>query len=298
MRKYWILVILLACFRGQAQELFVSTEPASNPPAGSMGVTLTSKLFQMNHDGLFEGYRISPGIMIGINKRLMIHIEGYGSNIFQHNFRVEGGSIYGKYRFFSKDAVHKHFRVAAFAKLALVKNPEVLETTHKHLIPDGNGGFIVHDLLVFSESDDLDLEGNTSGMTAGFVATKLINKLAASISFGYSKRINNIDYKSPSYQAKNALTYTASTGYLLFPGQLINYQQLNCNIYLEVLGSSLTDKHLYFIDMAPAVQFIIHSIARIDFCYQSQIAGNTNRLCNNLFLLRMEYNLLSVFGKK
>jgi hypothetical protein len=294
MRKLLIILLLLQTLNATTQELFVSTEPASNMATGSIGLRFTSRLFQMNHDGIFEEYRIAPELMVGVNKKFMIHIAGYGSNMFQRNFRIEGGSIYGKYRFFSVDDVHTHFRMAVYGKVAIVKNPEVLESIHKHEIPDGNGGYVIHDLLVFSQSDDIDLEGNTSGMNAGIIATKLINKFAASGSLGYGERFNNIGFKSPAYQPKNEITYSVSAGYLLFPRQNTSYRQLNCNVYLELLGSSFMDKKLYYTDLAPAVQFIINSIARIDVSYRSQLAGTVPRVCNNSFLLRLEYNLLNV----
>ena len=296
MRKY-LIILLLFSSNCPAQELFVASEPASNMAKGSVGFRITSRLFQMNHDRNFEDYRISPEIRLGISKKVMLHLAAYGANMFQRSFRMEGGSLYGKYRFLSKDEVHTHFRMAAYGKIAFVNNPEFLTSIHKHQIPDGNGGFVVHDLLVISESDDLDLDGNTSGMNVGLVATKLINKFATSISVGFGQRFNNLHVKSPSFQAKNEINYSASAGYLLFPRQYASYHQLNCNIYLEVLGSSLTDKKGYYLDVAPAVQFIINSIARIDLGYQNQLSGNTARLSNNMFVLRMEYNLLNLFGK-
>ena len=67
---------------------------------------------------------------------------------------------------------------------------------------------------------------------------------------------------------------------------------------MEFLGQSFTDKRQYYLDVAPAVQFIFNSISRLDFSYRTQLAGNINRLGNSNFMIRLEYNLLNVFGNK
>lgn len=289
----------MLCFQQSfAQELYVATEPASNMATGSIGFRLNSKLFQMNHSNKFTGYRIEPEVMVGLSKRTMMHIAAYGSNMFQKNFRAEGASLYGKYRFFSQDEVHEHFRMAAYAKVSLIKNPEVLITNAKHLYPDGNGGYVQHDEELHVQSNEIDIDGNNSGITTGIVATKLINKLALSASLGYAHRLNNIGYKTEVFQLLNAITYTASAGYLLFPKEYTSYKQTNMNLYFEMLGQSFTDKKQSYLDVAPAVQFIFNSIARVDIGYRTQLLGNINRLSNNYIMMRLEYNLLNVFGKK
>ena len=290
-----IILLVILCPALKAQELFVSTEPASNMSKGSVGLRLGSSLYQMEHDQKFESLRIAPEIMFGVNKNMMFHISAYASNMFQTKFRVEGASLYGKYRFYSNDDVHEHFRMAAYTRLAIVKNPQVLETHHQHLLPDGNGGFVAHDELIFSESNDIDLDGNSSGIAAGLVFTKLKNRVALSGSAGYTKRINNIDFDSKPYQPKAEINFTASGGYLLFPREYTSYKQVNCNIYLEILGGAFTSKSLYFIDVAPAVQFLFNSIFRVDLSYRSQLAGKISRLSNKSFFLRLEYNLLNLF---
>lgn len=295
MKLLLILLVLINSSRLKAQELFVSTEPASNMSKGSIGLRLNSKVFKMNHDGRFETFRLGPEIMVGISKKVMLHIAGYWSDVFQNNFKLEGGSIYGKYRFYSEDGVHEHFRLACYAKVAVIKNPQVLVTHHQHLLPDGNGGVIAHDEIVFNESNDIDLDGNNSGFAGGLVATKLTNKLALSASSGYAHRLNNIGYASPAYQVKDEINYTASAGYLLFPKEYTSYKQVNCNLYVELIGLSFLKNRQYLVDIAPAIQLLFNSISRVDFSYRSQIAGNTSRLCNNSFFIRLEYNLLSIF---
>lgn len=295
MKKFLLIFFVCSAFCTNAQELYVSTEPASNMPSGSIGFRLTSKLYKMEHDGKFNGYRIEPEIMFGLNKNTMIHIAGYASDMFQKKLKIEGAGIYGKYRFFSQDEVHEHFRLAAFAKLAISNNPPVHEINEAHSFPDGNGGFITHEIITYHQSNDLDLEGNNSGLATGIVATKLKNKLAVSASLGYAYRMNNISHKVPAYQPLHAFNYTASAGLLLLPREYTSYKQTNVNLYVEMLGSSFIDKKQYYADVAPAIQFIFNSIGRLDLSYRTQIAGNTKRLSSNYFMMRLEYNLLNVF---
>lgn len=249
----------------------------------------------MNHSGKYDGYRIDPEIMVGVSKKMMIHINAYGSDMFQKSFRLEGASLYGKYRFFSQDDVHEHFRLAAFGKISVIKNPQYLITTEHHLLPDGMGGYVQHEQEVHLRSNDIDLDGNNSGIATGIVATQLKNKLALSASLGYIYRMNNIDYKTEIFQPLHAITYTTSAGLLLFPKEYTSYKQTNMNLYMEILGQSFIDKKQYYVDVAPAVQFIFNSIARLDVGYRIKLAGNVERLSKSYFMLRLEYNLLNVF---
>lgn len=297
-KKYLIIVFILIGHYAIAQELYVSTEPASNMATGSMGLRLNSKLFYMEHNGKYSGYRIEPEIMFGVNKKVMLHVAGYLSNMFQSQTKFEGGSLYAKYRFYSQDDVHEHFRLAAYGKVSVINNPQIFITTAQHLFPDGNGGFISHEEQLHLQSNDIDLDGNNSGMAAGIVATKLKNKFALSGSAGYTTRWNNIDHATEIFQPRHAITYTASAGLLLLPKEYTSYNQTNVNLYMEMLGQSYTDKKQYYIDVAPAVQFIFNSIARLDLSYRKQLSGNVTRLSNSSFMVRLEYNLLNIFGNK
>lgn len=298
MKKYFFILCILFSEAAFAQELFVSTEPASNMATGSIGFRLNSKLFKMQHDGQYDGYRIEPEIMFGVNKNIMVHIAAYGSNMFQKSFRMEGGSLYGKYRFYSNDDVHEHFRMAAYGKASLIKNPEYLVITAHHLFPDGNGGYIQHEEILHVRSNDIDIDGNNSGIAGGVVATQLKNKLAFSASLGYLRRWNNIQYKTEIFQPLQAINYTASAGLLLFPKEYTSYKQTNMNLYLEILGQSYTDKKQYYIDAAPAIQFIFNSIARLDIGYRTKLSGNVERLSKSSFMIRLEYNLLNILTDK
>lgn len=298
MKKIFLIICILSVRFINAQELYVFTEPASNMAAKSIGLRLNTKVFKMTHDNKFSSYRLDPEIMIGINKNLMVHLNGYASDMFQSNLKVEGASLYAKYRFLSRDDIHSHFRLAAYGKIAIIDNPTVLNSIGKHEIPDGSGGVIVHDIIHTTVNNEIDIDGTNSGLATGIIATKLINKLAISSSLGYLYRLNNLRNKREVIVPWRAISYSLSAGYLVFPKEYTSYKQTNINLYTEFLGNSTWDNKRYFIDIAPAIQFIINSIARVDIGYRTQLSGNTQRMANSAFLLRVEYNFLNVFSKK
>ncbi|MEO8764251.1 MAG: hypothetical protein ABI416_08185 [Ginsengibacter sp.] len=291
----WTGCVALLCTVTHAQELYVNTEPASNMAKGSMGFRVLSKLYQMKYDMSYSGYRIEPELMLGINRNWMIHFAGYGSNMYQKKFRAEGGSVYAKYRIYSEDEVHKHFRIAAFSAIAVIDNPTQLKIESKMNVPDGNGGFTGQVYTSYYNSDEFDLNGNNSGIAAGLVGTKLVNKFAASASVSYGYRLNNVNNKVGTGQPLHAVNYSTSLGYLLLPRNYVGYDQTNVNVYVEVTGTTFPGNRKYYTDLAPAVQFIFKSIARLDLSYRTQLMARAQRLSNNFFMLRLEYNLLNAF---
>jgi hypothetical protein len=275
-----LLIMIYSYSIAHAQELFVATEPASNMATGSIGLRLNSKLFKMENNGNYS-YRIDPEIMVGVSKKLMMHLNAYASNMYQQNLKFEGASIYGKYRFLSNDDVHSHFRMAAYGKISFINNPVQLQSGNKYY-----------------QSDEIDIDGNNSGFVTGIVATQLLHKLALSSSIGFVNRIDNINESKLPGQSLQAINYSLSSGYLLLPKQYTNFRQTNFNLYCEFLGSSSLDKKGYYLDAAPAIQFIFNSISRLDFSYRWQLTGNMQRLSENYFLLRFEYNLLNVLKNR
>ncbi|HLK27584.1 MAG TPA: hypothetical protein VKT28_03325 [Puia sp.] len=277
--KRTISCMILLCISAflHAQELYVSTEPASNMATGSIGVRLNSKLFQMKYNNSYL-LRIDPEIMFGLSKKVMIHVNAYASNMYQQSLKFEGAGIYGKYRFLSIDDVHSHFRMSAFGKVSVIDNPTSLYANNQYY-----GG------------NEIDLDGNNSGFLSGVVATQLLHKLALSSSVAYTNRFKNINEDKEPGQSSQAINYTLSAGYLLLPVEYKNYNQTNVNLYCELIGSSSIDSKGYYFDIAPAVQFIFNSIARLDLLYRVQFAGTMERLSNNYFLLRIEYNFLNIF---
>nr|WP_295867763.1 hypothetical protein [uncultured Chitinophaga sp.] len=282
MRKF--LIVAAACFAFSqvttAQELYVNTEPASNMAANSLGIRLTNKFFKMEHDGT-TGMRFEPEIMWGINKKLMVHAIGYAANMMQSSIRMEGGSIYAKYRFLSLDQQHAHFRMAAYVKGSVIDNP-YLPATPATKKPYAN--------------TDLDLEGATSGVSGGVIATQLLHKLALSTTLGYSRYMNNIKDNIPEGFPKNSVNYSLSAGYLLLPVRYKNFNQTNLNLYVELLGKTNADaagKGSY-LDIAPAVQFIFNSTTRLDLSYRTQLTGDMARNSINSFLVRIEHNIFNI----
>jgi hypothetical protein len=260
-----------------AQELYVFTEPASNMPAKSIGVRLTN-------EGMFEptfSNRTLAEVMVGLNKNFMFHLQGFVSDM-DGKYRVEGGSIYAKYRFLSIDEAQSHLRAAAYARVS----------TSNRRFP----------------SEDINLEGDNSGLQGGIVVTQLIHKLALSATVGYTNAFNTskvLRYSSltsgpqgisinPITEPREMLNYSLSSGYLLLPFVYKNYNQPNFNLYVELLGKTNPANGNSYFDIAPAVQLILNSRTRIDLGYRFQAAGNMpNRYLKNMYLARVEFNFFN-----
>lgn len=285
MKKILVFIPLLLSMVAGAQELYVSTEPASNMPANSFGIRLTNRFFKMEHEGV-TGMRFEPELMFGISRKLMVHITGLASNQMQSSIQPEGGSIYVKYRFLSQDDLHSHFRMAAYAKGAVINNPfypAMRELTEKPF-----------------QNQELDLEGGASGVSAGVIATQLVHKLALSATLGYNRFMNNTKDKLPETMPSNAVNYSLSAGYLLLPRTYRSFEQTNLNLYVELLGKANTDalSRSQYMDIAPAIQFIFNSATRLDLSYRTQLFGDMQRNVFNTFTVRFEHNIFNVVKKK
>lgn len=263
-----VVCFLLFSNTASAQELFNFTEPASNMPARSLGIRLTSNLLDETHLNQ-KTVQFLPELMWGVNKKLMVHAEGIFSN-GSGNFKPIGMGTYAKYRFWSDDKVHRHFRMAAYGRMAF------------------NRGHIHY--------DELEINGMNTGWELGFIATQLLHKQAISASLSYEQITDNgPGNEIHSGNAFRGLNYTLSTGRLILPGKYTSYKQTNFNVMLEVLGQYLPDNQKHYIDIAPSLQFIIHSQTRIDIGYRHQLQGNMNRMATNSLMLRVEHLLFNVF---
>ena len=267
--KFIILLaaaFLAAAYPAFSQELYVNTEPASNMATHSLGV-------RVENQGYFNpAYknRSTLELMYGASKDLMVHGSIYQSDYYQGQQHFEGGSVYAKYRFLSVDSVQSHFRGAFFAKASSINNPIT--------------------------NQEISLEGDNSGLQGGVVFTKLMHKLALSASASYLHALNNADgYHLPTAYASNAVAYTLSAGYLLFPKTYQSYKQLNVNLYVELLGKNNPGYGQNYLDAAPAVQLIINSVFRVDFSYRTALWNDMQRTSNNTYLVRLEYNLFNLF---
>lgn len=266
--KYLQIIIaslLLMSSDAYAQELYVFSEPASNMPSKSLGIRLTNE--GMSQSGFVS--RTIPEVMIGFNKNLMAHAQGFFSDM-DGRYRLEGGSLYAKYRFLSNDNVRSHFRGAAFARVSTSKRP--------------------------TYTQDINLEGDNSGFQGGVVFTQLLHKLALSGSLSYMQAFRDED-KQVSLMDKpdQLIGYSLSSGYLLLPFVYKNYNQPNFNLYFEVLGKINPANGRSYVDFAPAVQVVLNSRTRIDAGYRFQVAGNLeDRYTKNMYLVRLELNLFNV----
>lgn len=269
MKMILMLACCLAVCTAHAQELFTYTEPASNMPSKSFALRANNYLMQNKASGNYS-YALAPEIMLGVSKKLMFHGETFFGNDVQR-FKFDGASLYAKYRFYSEDEVHSHFRMSAYGKLA-VSNNEILQPA-------------------------VDLAGRNSGAEAGIVATKLINRLALSAGGSFVNAFDNTaDNKFPAaFSGKNAFSYNLSAGKLILPVEYKSYEQTNVNVMLEMLGQTNASTGHTFIDLAPSVQLIFLSKIRLDAGYRFPLVTSLSRISGRGFLLRMEYNFFSFF---
>jgi hypothetical protein len=269
------LLLFLTTTTAISQELYVYTEPASNMPANSVSAKFSGMFANDNHSNRTL-QRYAPEIMIGINKKWMVHGYATFSDMHQNKFIFESSRLYAKWRFLSHDDVHKHFRMAAFAAVSYSRN---------HL-----------------NFNEIYLSGDQSGVQIGLIATQLWNKLAVSGSASLNEILHKYRWDDihRDQHAFEAVNYSLSSGYLLFPIEYKDYRQTNLNLYLELLGATNIDwpQERYYLDLAPAIQFIFNSTDKLNLGYRYQIAGNISRMANNGVMVSYEHIFLNVVKKK
>jgi len=270
MKKFVVIGLIFFYQPAKAQELFVFTEPASNMATGSAGIRLNNYFMNIAYSSKTE-YRLVPEVMFGVNKKLMLHGELFFSNRSNNSLSFEGGAVYGKYRFYSVDEVHAHLRMAAFVKLSR------------------NSGII--------DQQAIDLNGNNSGYETGIVVTKLHNKFAFSAAASYLHATDNGNDHKFYYKnnERNAIGYSFSVGKLLLPKEYTDYKQTNLNAMVEFLGQVNSGSGLGYLDIAPSLQVIINSVARIDIGQRIKLSGTLQRSAPGGTFVRLEYNLFNVF---
>jgi hypothetical protein len=252
----------------RAQELFVFSEPASNMPAKSLGIRASNWLMHDQSTGSWNEQLI-PELMWGVNKNLMVHLDGFFTNQ-GGNFHAVGVGTYVKYRVYSADAVNRHFRMAVFGRLSL------------------------NNSAIFQE--EIDLTRNNSGYALGLIATQLLHRQAVSATFSFNRAYNNgPENKFPSGQADQAFNLSISTGRLILPKEYIDYKQVNMNLMLELQGQHLIGANENYLDLAPAVQFIFNSQTRLDIGYKFQLYSDMQRVAPNGLMIRVEHLLFNVF---
>lgn len=269
MKKNILWGLLLLSFFGNAQELFTMTDPASNVAARSISVRVDQLI--MNETNTSKtNYHLIPEVSIGINKRWMFRSSIFFSNRTDQ-VKYEGGSFYSKYRFFSKDGLQNHFRVAAFA-LVSYNNSDI-------------------------HQEEISLSGHNTGFEMGIIATKLIRKVAVSSSASFTKAYDNGNNNKFIYGLNNAraVNYSISVGKLVLPREYASYRQTNLNLMVEALSQFNIHTGKYFVDIAPTIQFIFLSQSRIDISYRKQISSSLQRTAPNGFFVRLEHNFFNAF---
>ena len=268
------VIVLILCFpiMSAAQELYVFSEPASNMPARSVSFKLTGRYPNSTQNDYFK-QRYVPEIMFGLSKNWMLHIGTSLSDYYSTRVRPESIKGYLKWRFLSKDGVHKHFRMATFLELSHSRN----------------------DYLY----DEFTLDGDLSGLQLGVIATQLVNRFAMSGTAGFMQGLTSTEsHHGSHFQHLKMLTYSASAGYLLFPKNYTSYKQTNLNLYLEFLGGAGLGHEHHYIDIAPAVQIIFNSTTKLNLGGRFQLSGNMVRVGEQTYQFSIEHTILNAFKKR
>lgn len=221
--------------------------------------------------------RYMPEVALGLSKDWMVKAGANFSNMHQQNMIWEGGRLYAKYRFLSNDDVHKHFRMAVFGTAAYSRN---------HL-----------------DHNEINLMmGEQSGIQAGVIATQLWHKLALSGTVAWNEVLDEKrrDKQFNGIYAYQALNYSLSAGYLLLPFEYKDYDQTNLNLYVELLGGRNINfpGETYYVDLAPSIQAIFNSAAKLNVGYRFQLSSDIYRLTKNSFMVSFEYLFLNALKKK
>ena len=275
MRKFLPVIIMMIAVKGTSQELYPFTEPASNMPAKSISLKLSSMLGKGPHSERIM-QRYMPEIMLGLNKNWMLHGSITFSDMHESYVYFESAKLYAKYRFYSNDEVHKHFRMAAFGSAIYSRNQ-----------------------LNYNE---INMYGDQTAAQVGVIATQLWNKLAIS---GTVSLIEVFDKKRtdkilPQQYAFESLNYSLSAGYLVLPVDYKDYDQTNLNVYVELLGGRNLDWRYekYFLDLAPSVQLIFKSTSKLNLGYRFQLTSDIYRNMKSSMMISYEYIFLNALGRK
>ncbi len=268
-------LVLLNARAGTAQELYVFTEPASNMPSRSISAKLTGHFVAT--DNIYGRFtqRYMPEIMCGFNKNLMMHAYATFANMHTSSMGFEAAGMYAKYRFLSHDELHKHFRMAVFVDAAFTRVP--------------------------FHYDEITLMGDKSGIGAGIIATQLWNRFALSATVGHiqvldKSRSNDVIYvPARNYQS---MEYSLSGGLLVLPKEYTDFKQTNLNLYCELLAQQTLDRATHYVDIAPAMQLIFNSNAKLNIGYRFQVAGNMDRMTDRSWLISFERTFLNALKKK
>ena len=266
----WLCIgfCLFVVQKNVSQELFVLTDPASNIPANTLSVRLSQSVFAEKFVPGYN-YHAMPELTYGLNKNLMFRATAFVSNR-SNSLVSEGASFYSKFRFYSEDDINSHLRFAAFGMYSF-NNSDI-------------------------HQEQIEIMGHNTGVELGLIATKLIKKVAISTSLSFEKAFDNKpNYDFPDAFGNTATNYTLSVGKLVYPKKYTSYKQTNINLMVEIVGQTINRNGKSFVDVAPAIQFIINSQARIDFAYRRELLSSMLRTAPNGFYINLEYNFFNAF---
>lgn len=249
-RIFGISLFLIVSLGISAQELFLNTEPASNVPKGVFGLKVLSETY--NEVGTIRN-QFSARLMYGLTPKLTVwaqpmlsnhHGKSFPSDLFNHShatgssaaqqisygkkykYLFSGLHLYAKYRVLTLDQDDSHFRLALYG-----------ETT-----PFGQQA---HD------EAEANLQGDNTGFGFGTIATYLKSRFAVSFTGGYIVPNSKLDKSTNNtwlFEYGNAINYSLSFGYLIYPKSYDSYAQNNYNIYLELMGRAYPDANIQWFD--------------------------------------------------
>lgn len=257
------------------QELYVYNESASTLPARSVSFKLKNHLVQKTYLLNQFSFRSAPQVFMGVYKNLTVRLGGTVSSMYATQPKLESFHVYAKYRFLSRDAIHRHFRVAGYLEAARTNAPFM--------------------------NDEINLGGDRSGMEAGLILTQLWNKFALASTISQTQVFHYYRWDKVRHRVLHPFTsaqFTISAGYLVFPRTYTSYKQTNLNLYLELLTQRALDRGLYFVDLAPAFQLIFASKTKLNVGYRFQVKGDMKRMMQESWLLSMETSFLGVLKKR
>lgn len=274
-----IAIFLLGVAQLTAQELFPVNEPASTVPYKVIGVRLSTHLhYKYQTLGHREMVRVLYGVTPTITAMATLttsnfHVAEFPDDLneyyrISHNhksgsddygFRFEGFHLLAKWRFITRDYAKEHFRVALLTEIAQSKS------THLDAYPN--------------------LVGDHGGIGTGIIATKLQNRLAASLTAGVTHFFSSVKKTGADiveYRPGRSLNLNFSTGYRIFPNVYTSINNLNINLYLEANakmfqgmsasrnGINLNTFQFDYLrngnlcNVYPGIQLIFNSITRLD----------------------------------
>jgi len=143
--------------------------------------------------------------------------------------------------------------------------------------------------------EQIEILGHNKGFEGGFVATKLIKKLAISSSVSFEKAFDNKpDYPFPDNMGDNATNYTLSFGKLMYPKKYTSFKQTNINFMVEFVGQTINENGKSYLDVVPAIQFIFNSQARLDLAYRQELMSSMVRSAPNGFYFNLYYTFFDL----